>query len=334
MTAGGCTVTEPVAYYLWGEESYRIDREIKAVVDRMRDTYGEEPELLLVDDELSPQQLLETLEYSPLFAMQRVVVLKRPAFLDKAGRKAARARDYEKVLDSYFRQAQEGQVLIITSHEKAGTNPIVKMLEKQARVIACPRWAAQDIRTWVEAELAARGRQANPQLMDRLAQSGQDQYYLVNLIDKLCLMVPQGIIPVSALEDQIEVRSEIKIFSLIDGITARQSARALNAYHRLRQQGEDPIGILAMINRQMQTLVAVKNYHDKGFSKASIVEVTGQKEYTVRKMTEVSRNFSWNGLERIFSLLLDTDVGLKSSSTDSDMLMEMLLVDICSKKDH
>ncbi len=325
-------MTEPAAYYLWGEESYRIDREIEAVVDRMRDTYGEEPELLVVDEDLSPQQLLETLEYSPLFAMQRVVVLKRPAFLDKAGRKAARARDYEKVLDSYFKQAQEGQVLIFTSHEKAGTNPIVKLLEKQARVIACPRWAAQDIRKWAEAEFAARGRQANPQLMNRLAQSGQDQYYLQNLIDKLCLMVPQRTIPVSALEDQIEVRSEIKIFSLIDGITARQSARALNAYHRLRQQGEDPIGILAMINRQMQTLVSVKHYHDKGFSKASIVEVTGQKEYTVRKMTEVSRNFSWDDLERVFSLLLETDLGLKSSSTDSDMLMETLLVDICSKK--
>ena len=59
------------------------------------------------------------------------------------------------------------------------------------------------------------------------------------------------------------VREEIKIFGLIDGLTARNPQKALDAYQRLRAQGEENIPMLAMINRQFQTLAMVKYYQEK-----------------------------------------------------------------------
>lgn len=320
----------PGIYYLWGEESYRIDEEIENIVQHWQSQWGQEPEVVLVDSaELTPQQLMESLEYSPLFALQRVVVIKRPAFLGKTGRQTSRIRDFQAVLESYIEAAPDGQILILTSNEHHGSNPLVKLIEKKGKVVPCPPLGEAELSQWVKQCFTQQNRQAEPKLINRLVSSGQDMYYLKNLIDKLCLMVPTGIIPASCLEGQMETREEVKIFGLIDGLTARNPQKALLAFHRLRAQGEDNIPMLAMISRQFQTLAMVKYHQEKGLNRAEIAKATGQKDYTVRKMMEVTRNYSWEALEKIFALMLETDVGMKSTSQEPDLLMEMLLVSCC-----
>lgn len=324
---------EPGLYYLWGEEAYRIDQEIEGIVRRWQMEWGEEPEVVFIDSsELSPQQLMESLEFSPLFALQRIVVIKRPEFLGKAGRQTSRVRDFQAILESYIKQMPSGQVLVLTSEQRNASNPLVKLLGKNGQVVACSRLSDKELVQWIEKQFTDQGRQAQAKLINRLARSGQDMFYLKNLIDKVCLMVPTGTIPENCLEGQMESREEVKIFGMIDGITARNPQKALYAYQRLRAQGEENIPMLAMINRQLQTLAAVKYYQEKGLSRSEIAKTTGQKDYTVRKMMQVTRNFSWEALEKIFVLLLETDVGMKSTSKDPDMLMEMLLVSCCESK--
>jgi DNA polymerase-3 subunit delta len=326
-------MAEPGLYYLWGEEAYRIDQEIEGIVRHWQAEWGQEPEVVFIDSsDLTPQQLLESLEFSPLFALQRIVVIKRPEFLNKAGRQTSRLRDFQSILENYINQMPSGQVLILTSQQRNATNPLVKLLEKNGQVVACSPLSEKELAQWIEKQFADQGRQAQAKLINRLVRSGQDMFYLQNLIDKLCLMVPTGTIPESCLEGQLESREEVRIFGMIDGITARNPQKALNAYQRLRAQGEENIPMLAMINRQMQTLAMVKYHQEKGLSRAEIAKTTGQKDYTVRKMMEVTRNFSWEALEKIFALLLETDVGMKSTSKDPDLLMEILLVSCCEMK--
>lgn len=326
-------MAEPGLYYLWGEEAYRIDQEIEGIVRHWQAEWGQEPEVAFIDSsDLTPQQLLESLEFSPLFALQRIVVIKRPEFLNKAGRQTSRLRDFQSILENYINQMPSGQVLILTSQQRNATNPLVKLLEKNGQVVACSPLSEKELAQWIEKQFADQGRQAQAKLINRLVRSGQDMFYLQNLIDKLCLMVPTGTIPESCLEGQLESREEVRIFGMIDGITARNPQKALNAYQRLRAQGEENIPMLAMINRQMQTLAMVKYHQEKGLSRAEIAKTTGQKDYTVRKMMEVTRNFSWEALEKIFALLLETDVGMKSTSKDPDLLMEILLVSCCEMK--
>lgn len=321
---------DPGLYYLWGEEAYRIDEEIQNIVNYWQAEWGQEPEVVFIDStELSPQQLMENLEYSPLFALQRVVVIKDPPFLGKSGRQTSRLRDFQAILEGYMQEMPAGQILILTSRERHATNPVVKLAEKKGKVVRCPPLGEGELAKWIEEQFARQGRQVERKLISALVRSSQDMYYLKNLIDKICLMVPGGVIPASCLEGQMETREEIKIFGLIDGLTARNPQKALLAFHRLRAQGEENIPMLAMINRQFQTLAMIKYYQEKGLNRAQIAQTTGQKDFTVRKMMEVSRNFSWQALEKVFALLLETDAALKSTSQDPDLLMEMLLVGLC-----
>ncbi|MEN6348531.1 MAG: DNA polymerase III subunit delta [Syntrophomonas sp.] len=320
-------------YFIWGEDSFLIDKEINDIVNRLKEQNGEDPELVYVDgDEISPRELLETLQFSALFSLQRVVVIKKPGWLGKNKRKGARAAEIEKVLREYFQGGEQDQILILTSNENNSSNPLVKLLGKEATVINCKTAGSQYVGSWIKEEVAARNRSINPGAVNLLVRSGQDLYYLQNLIDKLCLLVEDRAINEIDVEEEVGNKEEIKVFKLTDALLSRKAKNSFQAYYQLLSQGEHPVFLLYMMVRQFMTLGKVKYYLEKGSSKQEITAETGLKEFAVRKMSDNARNFTWDEIQDLFKLFLQADIAFKSSGQDEKIIMETLIVEICSKK--
>ena len=319
-------------FYLWGEENFLIDEEIKRIISLIREKSGEDPEILYMDaDDLTPRELMETLEFSPLFSIQRIVIIKRPYWLGKSKRKNASA-DIQKVLNDYLQRENQGQTLIITADQANLTNPVGKVLNKNATVINCKMPGTQFLLKWIKKELEIRNCSIKPDAAELLAKSGQDMYYLQNLIDKLCLLLKDGTIEQGDVEEQLNKREEIKVFKLTDALLNRDAKGSLSAYYQLIAQGEHPLVSLRVITRQFMTLSKVKSYLEKGLNNKQIAELIGQKEFAVRKMAEKSRNFAWEEVRSVFTKLLQADLDLKSSAKSSDTIMEMFIIEVCSKK--
>ena len=320
------------AYFLWGEEAYLIDHEIKAIQQRMQEASGEEIELVLLDgDDLSPGQLRSNLEFSSLFAQQRLVVIKRPPWLGKSRRKAARADEFKKVLEEYLKEVHEGQIVVITAAEHDGSNGIVKMLDKQATAVQFKTASPQYISKWAADQFKACGCNAAPDVVGMLARSSQDLYYLENLIEKLSLMYPHEKISAADVEKELENKEEIKVFKLTDALLNRNISASFAAYYQLLEQGEHPLLFPYMIVRQFISLGKAKYYQEKGYSKMEIASATGMKDFTVQKLTSCARQFSWPELQAMFELFLQLDITMKSSSQDENMLMESMIVQICGQ---
>lgn len=319
-------------YFLWGEEAYLIDQEIKAIRQRMQEASGEEVELVMLEGEdMSPGQLRSNLEYSSLFAGQRLVVVKRPPWLGKSRRKAAKADDFKQILQNYLNEAREGQVVVLTSAEHDGSNGIVKLLDKQTASMQFKTASPQYINKWAADEFKARGCSAGADAIGMLARSGQDLYYLENLIEKLSLMHGQEKINAADVERELENKEEIKVFKLTDALLNRNMPASFAAYYQLREQGEHPLLFLFMIVRQFISLGKTKYYQEKGYSKAEIASATGMKDFTVQKMLSCARQFTWAELQELFALFLQLDITMKSSSQDENILMESMIVEICGK---
>ena len=185
---------------------------------------------------------------------------------------------------------------------------------------------------WIKKELEIRNCSIKPDAAELLAKSGQDMYYLQNLIDKLCLLLKDGTIEQGDVEEQLNKREEIKVFKLTDALLNRDAKGSLSAYYQLIAQGEHPLVSLRVITRQFMTLSKVKSYLEKGLNNKQIAELIGQKEFAVRKMAEKSRNFAWEEVRSVFTKLLQADLDLKSSAKSSDTIMEMFIIEVCSKK--
>ncbi|MDD3024908.1 MAG: DNA polymerase III subunit delta, partial [Syntrophomonadaceae bacterium] len=295
-------------YYIWGEESFLIDAQINKITSQLREQSGEEPELTYVDaDELSPLEILEILEFNSLFALQRILIFKRPLWLGKAKRSAAKVNDIEKIIRDYLQRDHEGQVLVFTADEHNTSNVLVKLLDKEATVITCKTASSQFLTSWINDEFNMRKRSVRPATVNMLARSGQDMYYLQNLIDKLCLTEDSKVINEADVKEELDNKEEIKIFKLTDALLARNTKASFAAYSQLLSQGEHPVFFLYMIVRQFIALGKVKYYQEKGSNKLEIAQKTGLKEFSVRKMTEYARHFSWEEIRELFGKFLQAD---------------------------
>lgn len=324
-------MTENIVYYLWGEESYLIDRKVQEIISAVEKENGEEPEIVLVDaDEVSQLELGQTLDFSPLFAFGRVVVIKKPAWLGKSSRKAKKIEESLQVLQDYFQHDHHGQVLIIISAEHNATNPVTKLLDKKAQVINIKPLVPRELEEWCKAGLSRRNVRIVPAALKRIVNSGQDMYYLVNLIEKLSLIYAGESVGINEIEEQLDSRQEVKVFKLTDALLTCNLKASLLAYRQLQEQGEHHLLLLHMITRQFLSLSKVKFYHETGYSSGKISELTSQKDFVVKKMLDKSPQFSTNRIRIIFEKLLETDASFKNESKDPSILMEALIVELCS----
>jgi DNA polymerase-3 subunit delta len=320
-------------YLLWGEEEYIIDQEIDSIIEQLKTESGEEPERISLDaDELSTSELMQSLDFSPLFASRRVVVVKKPFWLAKSNRKTRKMEEAWQVIKDYLNQTWAGQTLILTFPEHNSSNPLVKLLDKKAQVIPCKKPDSKSLAAWITKEFRQYQREANPSAINLLVKSGQNMYYLKNTIAKVCLMVDNRTINEVDVANQLDLRNEINIFKLTDALLSRNLPLSLKAYKQLLSQGQPPVLLLNMMVRQFATMAKIKGYLERGLSKEQIEEITGQKEFFVRKMIEKSRNFSRIELRQLFTAFLETDNGFKTSGKDQRILIELLIIDICTQK--
>jgi DNA polymerase III subunit delta len=317
-------------YFLWGEESYLIDRKIREIIAAIARENGEMPEVVEVDaDEMGALELGQTLDFSPLFALSRVVIIKKPVWMGKSTRKVRKITESLQVLEDYFQRDHSGQVLIITAPENNASNPVTKLLAKKAQVINLKAPSPRELEEWCQAELTRHQVKVAPAALFRMFNSGQDMYYLQNLIEKLSLIAGAETIGIKEMEEQLDSKQEVKIFKLTDALLNRNLKAALTAFYQLQEQGEHHLLLLHMISRQYLTLSKIKYCHELGYSNAEIGEETGQKEYVVRKMLEKSTQFHRSEIRRIFERLLAVDTSFKREGKDPKILMEALLVELC-----
>ncbi len=320
-------------FYFWGEETYLIDQSVKQIVAQLQEENGEEPELIMVDgDEISSMELGETLQFSALFAFSRVVVIRNPSWLGKNTRKVKKAEEIVKVIQNYLAQNQLGQILILCSAEYNASNPVTKLLAKQAKIVEIKSLSPKALGDWIKDAFRQRGLKVEAAAINLLASSGQDMHYLENLIEKMSLMVKADTVRLNDLEIELDTRQEIKVFKLTDALLSRNLAASLEAFAQLQEQGEPYLLMIYMISRQLLSLSKVKFCQEAGHSINQIAEITAQKDFVVRKMMEKSTRFAANDIRILFQKLLDIDVSFKSESKDQRILMETLIVDFCNTR--
>jgi len=319
-------------FYLWGEEGYLIDKKIKDIIMAVAQETGDQPEVVWVDaDEMGAMELGQTLEFSPLFALSRVVIIKRPAWLGKSTRKVRKTEESLQVLQDYFQHENHGQVLVLTSVDYNASNPVAKFLDKNAQVLNIKALSPKEMENWCKAELSRRNLRVDPAGLKRIVNSGQDMYYMENFFEKLALMGKPEPVGVTEIDEQLDSKQEINVFKLIDALLNRNLKASLAAFYQLQEQGEPHLKILYMISRQFFTFSRVKFYQEIGYTSARIASVTSQKDFTVKKMMDKASNFSSTEIRSLFGRLLETDTSFKSESKDSRILMETLLVEFCKK---
>lgn len=134
------------------------------------------------------------------------------------------------------------------------------------------------------------------------------------------------------LADVLDVVSKARIdnvFSLTDAIAKRDRAEALLCLANLLEHGQNEMGILALILRQLRIFSQLRDGQKQGLSSSRLSAKVGVPEFFIKKYMAQSSQWDEAKLDRAIEALYDTDRALKSSQVPSHIWLENFILRTC-----
>lgn len=320
-------------FLIWGQDPYLMENKIKSLTAQINQANGEEAETIFLDaDEISPPQLAETLEFSPLFSTLRIIIIKRPFWLAKSKRKNNKLEEVARVWSNYLQSPGAEQFIILTATEYNTANSVIKALGKNLTIIECKSLEPVQLKKWIGEQFTINGVKADTGVITLLSSTGQDMYYLKNLIEKTCLTVGNRTVTAADINDDLIKIENTSVFKITDELFRRNPQMAITNLHKYIEQELPIIVAIFMITRQFSQFGKVKYYKNKGYTSKEIADKTKLQGFQVRNIEKYLSNFTDEELKQVFVHCLQADVNIKRTSMEHLLIMETLIYEICLSK--
>lgn len=318
-------------FLVWGKDHYLIETKVGGLIRQIAEVRGEEAEVVPLDaDEITPRQLAETLDFSPLFSQLRIIIIKKPFWLLKNTRKNNKIEEIGRVWKNYLQSPPTDQFIILTAVEYSSANTITKIFGNKLTVIECENPGTIQLKKWISQQFGLLGFTADAETVALLASTGQNLYYLKNLIEKTCLKAAKDTIDKADIAEDLVMLENTTVFKIIDQLFKRNAKTAITYWHKYMEQEQPPTVALFMFVRQFGHFGKVKYYKNLGLSSREIADRTKMQGFQVRNMEKLVNNFTDNELRQVFASCLAADINIKSSSQEPKLVMEALIFEICN----
>jgi len=259
------------------------------------------------------------------FGEPRLVAAWRTTALSgQEGRGAqARSQEAQALLEVLEHPPREGTLFVWAVEADRRLGPVKRAVERGALLTAD---VGKDLAPWL-GEIARReGAPLSPQAARVFIDSGQDIDALRSAVAVAAAATPDGeaVTPEVAQWAAPPV-GELRVFALTDAILQRRPAGVALSLGRLLQQGEAPLGMLALVARQMRQLASVRAELAAGRRPSEIAQALGAHPFVAQKLCEVAPRWDAAAVRAAFHEMLRCDLALKRPGKDAVALELHLL---------
>jgi DNA polymerase-3 subunit delta len=180
---------------------------------------------------------------------------------------------------------------------------------------------------WLRAEARARKIEIAGEAASLLAElAGPELGRLSQALDQLALYAGRGR-PITAddVEELVAETRQRNVFELTKAIGAGDVARALALLANMLRNREPALRIQFMLARQMRQIWRAKELAAAGASRGEIAGAVGMSPYFLDDVLVPAKRMSRATLARAFERLYQSDLALKSSRVDEDLLISRLV---------
>jgi DNA polymerase-3 subunit delta len=317
----------PPVYLLLGEEEYQKDE----IISKIKNITFPTPESMefnydvFYGDETAAETIIEVANSFPMLHEYRVVVVKK---VDSLSTKC------KNLLAAYAEDPATFTRIILLANKLNTTHPLYKAVAKKGMIgMFYPLFDNQAI-SWIQAQSYHRAKKTiSKHTANLLVQRiGTNLNNLSSELDKLILYVGDR----TTIEEEDVMKASLdfpaeNVFSLIDAIGYRKKTQALAIFKSLYEQGEEFLSILYLITRHFRILWQAKELQQQG---KNITQIASTLNIKFKKQQTTIWNqiklFSFDELKRIFELLLQADLDLKSKDYKTHpLIMELLIFNVC-----
>lgn len=194
--------------------------------------------------------------------------------------------------------------------EKPGRGDIERIATEQARALG-----------------ASLSRKAAAELVERC---GQDLFTLESELQKLAAACGYGEITPEWIERMGTQSIEADVFEMVRLVAARRESAVMDRLSKLVALKNEPIAIAAALSGSFVDVYRVKCGAAARRDPAAVYKdfSYGGSPYRLKKAGETASRYTARQLEQILSVLMELDMGLKSSAADPEALLQTALCEI------
>ena len=133
----------------------------------------------------------------------------------------------------------------------------------------------------------------------------------------------QPVTPLTELQTMGFVIQELALYLN----THRDDQEALDMYHDLLTLKEPPMGILALIARQFNLMLQVKELQQKGLGGRQIADKVGLAPFIVQKYERQASRFKMKELKTALQACVEADEAVKTGKLNDVLSVELLIIE-------
>jgi len=312
-------------YYLYGDEPYLMEKCVRKLLEQLVSPDLRDFNLnVYYGTETKGEEIAEAAATLPMFASWRVVLVKKADALSASSLE---------VLSSYIRHPSPSTCLVLQGEKIDQRKKFFSELKKTGELVEFKRLYENQLPAFIRNEASLRGKKIEPAAADMLVYlAGNNLQELVSELEKAILYVGEGgEIQVSHIRAIVSDTRVNSVFELTDSLGEKNLERALRSLDTLLNDGEAPLLVLAMITRHYRQIWKVRELLDKRTPTQDIGKIAGINPYFLQVILRQARNYSVVELRWIFERIFEIDGALKTGGGKPRILLESLLMDVCSK---
>jgi len=272
---------------------------------------------------------------APFFGERRLVFINHPYFLTGEHQKSKIDHDLE-ALQTYFDHPEPATILVLMApYEKLDARKkLVKSLKKQATIVEVNQVSERETQAYVQQALQAKKITIEPAAFQELLNRTDGQLGLIMAqLPKLMIYAAQSQqIELAAVNALVTKSLTQNVFDLVNDVLRYQTQAAVSLYHELVAAQEAPLKINAILLGQFRLLLQVKILERAGYSQGSLASTLKVHPYRVKLAMQVVRQFNQETLRAAYLGLLQTEVQMKTTQRDPELLFELFMVQFVNER--
>jgi DNA polymerase-3 subunit delta len=327
-------------YILHGEDEFSRAEQIAAFKEKVGDATVRDLNVNVLDGhKVTLSELRHVADAVPFLAEKRLVIVEGLLTRLSAGRgKGAEGGEspgaVKELLSSlidYLPNVPDSTRLVFVEPKLLPpSNAVLKLASSQKGKTVIAFEPPKNAAGWIEKRVEKYGGQIDRKAAAMLAAlTGGDLRRLDSEVQKLVTYVNAARpIDEEDVTRTVSAAIEANVFDLVDALGRRDGPRAMQELHHLLDLGENALGLLSMITRQFRLMIQVKELQERNVPAPEMAKTLGQHPFVVDKIGQQARNFSMEVLERIYSHLLDVDVGIKTGEMSDVLALDLLVAEL------
>ncbi len=327
-------------YILPGDNEFEISERLADFKQKIGDDSLRDLNITVLDGRKTTlSEVQHAADAIPFLADKRLVIVdgllaRLASRKTKETDEAAPSRDFLSGLLDYVPHLPDTTRLVFAEFQPLNPrHPLIRLAEQQKgkTVIECKQPPAAELPRWIVERAKKSGGTIEPAAANRLATLiGGDLRRLASEIDKLITYVnAQRAITEKDVLLLVSEAGTSSVFDLVDALGKRDGQRAAHELHHLLDQGENPLGLLAMIVRQYRLLILVKELQARSLPPEAMAKELGQHPFVIKKLNEQARNYRDSAqLETIYRRLLEIETEIKTGQTSDVLALDLLVAGV------